>query len=697
MYLFVVFLSAFLLFQVQPVIAKVILPLFGGGAAVWSACLLFFQTFLLFGYLYAHGLTKLMTPKKQLFVHCSLLGVSLLLLPFGQVDIQPVSAADEPLTAILMMLLFSIGLPYFLLSATGPLVQRWFSYAEHNKSPYKLYSLSNIGSLFALVSYPFIIEPELAMDKQLLVWSLAYCALVVGFIMLAKNLCAKVEFEQTCGEQQQSLTGSGGVSLLWLLLGATGVVLLISTTNAMTQNIPPMPFLWVLPLCIYLLTFIISFQNARWYVRWYWFAIFLFSSVVSVLMFFIGTQFDISSQIGMYSLILLSACMICHGELAKLKPSTDKLTLYYLFISLGGALGSLFVSYLCTLIFDQFYEFPLAVFMVFVLFYFCLNVEQRSQGEQKDGPDQMLMGFSTNSLLKVSNVVGLCVVGLMFYVLEGLYRQYDVDSSRNFYGVLAVKDVNIEGQIQRRLIDGTTSHGTQSLAIDKAMEPLSYYRQNTGGALALQYFSPAKPVNAAFIGLGAGALAAYGRVNDSYHFYELNPAVYEMAQKHFSFLSQSKADVKVTLGDGRVNLQQTLQNHGTHQFDLLVLDAFSGDSIPTHLLTREAFELYWQVLKTEGVLAIHISNSHLDLTPLVRGLVDDRNDSPYGLKLTARYFNYRAMGSESHDAQWVLISNNKRFNQHSFVNAFQTPWPADSENTIVWTDNYSNLFSVLKF
>ena len=379
--------------------------------------------------------------------------------------------------------------------------------------------------------------------------------------------------------------------------------------------------------------------------------------------------------------------MICHGELAKLKPVADKLTLFYLFISLGGALGSLFVSYLCAMIFDQFYEFPLAIAMVFVLFYLCVNQSATTCDVQQVNSQRMV--FNPNTLLKVSSVAGLCIVALMFFVLEGLYRQYDVDNSRNFYGVLSVKDVTIDGEPQRRLIDGTTSHGTQSLVPQKMMQPLSYYRQNTGGALALQHYSPAKPVNAAFIGLGAGALAAYGKAGDSYHFFELNPDVYHMAQQHFSFLSKTKAEVKVTLGDGRVSLQQALAQNGEQQFDILVLDAFSGDSIPTHLLTREAFALYWQILKPDGVLAIHISNSHLDLTPLVRGLANKQN-------IAARYFNYRATGNESHDAQWVLISNNIAFNQSPIINRYQTRWPIESDNTIIWTDNYSNLLSVLK-
>ena len=673
------FLSAFLLFQVQPVIAKLILPLFGGGAAVWSACLLFFQTFLLFGYIYAHLLTRFLDPKKQLLAHCSLLALSLILMPIGHIDYNQISVADQPLKAILEILTLNIGLPYFLLSATGPLVQRWFSYSNADKSPYRLYSLSNVGSLIALISYPFLIEPALTMDHQMMVWSIAYGALVAGFIILATKLFNHHDFDSGENSSELSIKGVGGLVWLWMLLACVGVMLLVSTTNAITQNIPPMPFLWILPLCIYLLTFIICFHNARWYVRWYWFAIFAISAMASVLMFFIGTQFDITSQIGMYSLILLSACMICHGELARLKPQVEHLTLYYMFISLGGALGSLLVSYAAPILFNHFYEFVLAILMVFVLFNICLAKDKTEQSQT-----------TINTILKVGSVLSLSIVAVMFYVLDGLYSQYDVDNSRNFYGVLAVKDVTINDEPQRRLIDGTTSHGTQSLVVEKAMEPLSYYRQNTGGALALQHFSPAKPVKAGFIGLGAGALAAYGRKGDDYHFYELNPDVYRMAKSHFSFLSDSKANIEVTLGDGRVNLRHALQKQGENQFDLLVLDAFSGDSIPSHLLTREAFALYWQLLKQDGVLAIHISNSHLDLTPLVRGLSKE-------IDVQARFYNYKASKGESHDALWVLVSNNLRFNQNPIVKSYQTPWPQNSEQSIVWTDNYSNLLSVLKW
>ena len=313
LYIITIFLSAFLVFQVQPVIAKMILPLFGGGAAVWTSCLLFFQTFLLLGYLYAHGLGKLTSLRQQITVHGALLLVSLAFMPLASVDINAIDVSRAPLEQILVLLLGAIGLPYLLLSSTAPLVQRWMSLAEQGKTPYKLYSVSNTGSLLALVSYPFVIEPALAMDSQTLMWSVGFGAFVLSFAVLAVKLLKAPE--QSVEKDSAATSSINKLDiLLWIGLSATGVILLISTTSAMTQNIPPMPFLWVLPLSIYLLTFIISFHSPRWYVRWYWFALFAICSFAAVLMLFIGSQFDIFSLVGMYSLILFSACMICHGE-----------------------------------------------------------------------------------------------------------------------------------------------------------------------------------------------------------------------------------------------------------------------------------------------------------------------------------------------------------------------------------------------
>lgn len=707
LYLFIIFVGAFLLFQVQPLIAKLILPLFGGGAAIWTACLLFFQAFLLLGYLYSHYLTKINSIKKQASIHGLLLLLSLFLLPIGLgaggsdvLDLLGNGSISNgsigngsPMSGILLLLMISVGAPYFMLASTGPLVQRWLTYINVGKLPYKLYSLSNVGSLLALLSYPFIFEPLLTLEHQSDYWSIGYFIFVCAFLCFCLTMLKRQRFDSknsTTNEVDSGEVGSGKFDVaLWVFLSAVGVILLVSTTNAMTQNIPPVPFLWILPLCIYLLTFIISFHSPRWYVRWYWFVMFAISSFAAIFLFFIGSQFDIITQIVLYSFILLSACMICHGELARLKPSVDKLTLFYLNLSLGGFLGSAFVAFVAQKLFSQFFEFPMAIFCVYLLFSLCVLLENKRQVEYKEDKKTTAAESVKLRLLASSSFVSLLLLVSFFFYLNGLFSKNDVVTSRNFYGILSVKDVEINGEIQRRLIDGTTSHGTQSLMQGKEQVARSYYRHNTGVAIALEQLGSAGAVKAGFIGLGAGTLAVYGRNNDDYIFYELNPDVERFARSHFSYLAQSKANVDVVLGDARVTLTKELKHQGSRAYQLIVVDAFSGDSIPAHLLTKEAFALYWQHLEEDGVLAIHISNSHLDLTPLVRGLADM-------FEKQALYFKTLAEQRGGHNAEWVLVTNNKRLLDNAEVKRFASKWSSRSENKIVWTDNYSNLLSVLK-
>jgi hypothetical protein len=690
LYLAIIFLSAFLLFQVQPLIAKLILPYFGGGAAVWTACLLFFQAFLLLGYFYAHCLTQIKSVKKQLGIHLLLLISSVIFLPVGIKTMEGFLQTYSPLQNILMLLMVSIGLPYFILSSTGPLIQRWLTYVEVGKLPYQLYSLSNLGSLLALISFPFIFEPLLTTSQQSLYWTIGYVSyalLIMALLWKMSKLTLNVQdnkaklldVEKT--DKKQVLN-----KFLWIALAMVGVVLLVATTNAMTQNIPPVPFLWILPLCLYLLTFIISFHSPKWYVREYWFALFVLTACLALLMYFIGSQLDIISQVVIYACILFIACMICHGELARLKPEVEQLTLYYLFMSLGGFLGSAFVAFVAQNIFDQFLEFPVAIISVFILL--ALSIYSQKGTAQK-----------TQAWLVVSNVTLSIsfMVGLIY--LNALFVKTNVTSDRNFYGILSVKDVTVNNKVQRRLIDGTTSHGTQSLEKGEEKLPLSYYRKNTGVALVLEQLRKQRlkegvhqSINAGFVGLGAGTLAAYGNKNDEYVFYELNPAVITAAKTYFSYLDDSSANIDLVLGDGRVSLQRQLDKVGSKQFDTLVIDAFSGDSIPQHLLTQEALILYFKHLKDDGVLAIHISNSHLNLTHLVRGLA-------HVLNKEIIYVETDADKDNEHNVQWVLLTNNQVFLSDVRVKAYRSRWPpeASGENKdIIWTDERSDLLSVLK-
>jgi len=688
LYLAIIFISAFLLFQVQPLIAKLILPLFGGGAAIWTACLFFFQAFLLLGYFYAHCLTQLRSVKQQLLIHLGLITLSLVTLPIGLHLLSDTSATISPLLSILLILTTSIGLPYFVLSSTGPLIQRWLTYVENGKLPYQLYSLSNLGSLLALLSFPFIFEPLLTTSEQSIYWSIGYAVysgLIVTLLwkMSTLSLPGKVNQKIIVSKDEPNSTRLLE-KLLWISLAMVGVIVLVATTNAMTQNIPPVPFLWILPLCLYLLSFIISFHSPKWYVREYWFALFSLTACLALLMYFIGSQFDIVSQTIVYASILFIACMICHGELARLKPGAEQLTLYYLFISLGGFLGSAFVVFIAQNLFEQFIEFPLAIISIFVLLALSVYIQFDKQ-------------VNKQTWLIPVNIILVVTFSLGFVYLNGLFIKTNVFSERNFYGILSVKDVEINGKIQRRLIDGTTSHGTQSLASDEANTPLSYYRKNTGVAITLEQLTQqqalnGQSINAGFVGLGAGTLAAYGNAGDNYVFYELNPAVISAAENFFSYLSDSAASIELVQGDGRVSLQQQFDRSGSQQFDVLVIDAFSGDSIPQHLLTQEAVALYFKHLKQEGVLAIHISNTHLNLIPLVRGLANALNKEIV-------YVRTKAKGSEEHDAQWVMLTNNQQLLNDARLKVYRSAWSSENkreDNLIIWSDEHSDLLSVLK-
>ncbi|REL34176.1 spermidine synthase [Thalassotalea euphylliae] len=698
LFLLTVFLSAFLLFQVQPFIAKVILPAYGGSATVWTTCMLFFQLLLLAGYSYAHVLQRL-SFTRQWQTHGAVLILAALSLPFTTPAASLEFGINEPITNILLTLAVAIGLPYFALSATGPLVQRWLTFSDETKVPYRLYSLSNVGSLLALLSYPFVFEPVFDLPQQTLVWSSGYIAFAIAMMALALKLeksrvsnakQAQLDNHKDTSERQKNTSRAvtKGTLALWLGLSALGVMLLVSTTNAMTQNVAPMPFLWVLPLALYLLTFIIAFHSPRLYVRWYWLAFYLICALMAIMLPVVGSQFDFISQVLMFSFILFAGCMICHGELIKQAPTAEHLTLFYLIIALGGVLGNALVSLAAPQAFDQFYEYPITVIaIVFALMVSLANATQGVAG--------ISTAFGTIPRTLVLSFLGLTVVALsgVQLSLDKQLTQHQIASERNFYGLLSVVETSVNGQAERRLIDGTTSHGTQAIEPALAQQPKSYYRENTGVALALENYMPLKraitPIKVGLVGLGAGTLAAYGKRSEQYHFYELNPAVIDYAQQYFSYLANSQADISLHQGDGRLLLQHALQTSGSENFDVLVLDAFSGDAIPAHLLTIEAMQLYQAHLKKNGVLAVHISNSHLDLTSLTRNLANS-------IGMQTHYFYTAPTASEPNAAQWVLISNNTELFKRYQVKKYISQWPSEHQADVLWRDDYSNLLSVLK-
>lgn len=670
---FIIFISAFLVFLVQPMVAKMLLPYFGGGSAVWTGCLLFFQTLLLLGYGYAHGITKVSSLSRQKRLHGTVLMLALVntWYWFGDQSLLQelhIAAQFPPLLTLLLSLFVSIGLPYFAVTTTGPLIQHWLANSNNKAAPYRLYALSNLGSLLALLSYPLLFEPNLSLSNQSTLWSLGFSLFVAVYLWYLAGLKGQVGHIKQAEQSGTSVARTD--LLLWVLLSATGVIALVATSSAMTQNIPPMPFLWILPLVIYLLSFVITFNRSQWYVRWYWLGLFLFSALIGLFMFFIGSQFDIVTQVVMYSLILLSVCMICHGELEAAKPPKQHLTLFYLAMALGGFIGSAFVNFVAVALFTLYYEFLLSLLLTACLFIYCVVRDNKEQPQQK----LMVITTALMSLLIVA----------VFIPLNAQYGASDIASSRNFYGILSVKDVQSQGVNERRLVDGSTSHGTQSLEQDQSSYPRSYYRYGTGVAKALEHRIRHQQ-RVGIIGLGAGTLAAYGKTGDDYIFYELNPDVERMATSYFTYLEASKANVAVVLGDARLSLEQALRTGMQQEFDVLVVDAFSGDSIPVHLLTEQALDLYQQHLSVQGIMAFHISNSHLNLAPVLTAYAKQKG-------LAALQFITPASERESHDVSWLLLTNDQ-----TFINQQQNSKLAtEEEQMAIWTDNYSDLISVLK-
>ena len=665
-------LSAALVFLVQPLLAKQLLPALGGGAVVWTACMLFFQTMLLLGYSYAHLLGRFLAPLQQRMLHSSLVLVSVIwLVTVPEADLT-LTVESHPQWQVWRYLLLSIGLPYLLLSATAPLVQHWFAGVYQGKSPYMLYALSNVGSVLGLLCYPFLLEPLLALDAQFIGWQAGFVLFALLLLVLLWRFAGKLPADYRAAAMQLKQRALWR----WLALSACGVVLLLSVTQQLTQNIAPVPFLWVLPLLLYLLSYILAFAGKRWYQRQIWLYVFCINLVVALALFYVGRQFDVTSQLAFYLLILFSGCMLCHGELAHSAPERSGLTAFYFWLALGGALGSVLMNLLLPLLFVRQFEFLLVLVLICALVLTPLMRQQRRW--------QLLGG----------------AIVLLFGTTVWLAEQYMVSkplfSGRNFYGSVQVTEQQVAGQLQRVLIDGTTSHGSQFLSPPLSNQAQSYYRQGSGAALALQHFIPSSPRrtaaqlryrNIGLVGLGSGALAVYGQPGDSMTFFEINPLVVTAASNYFSYLSDSAAEVTIATGDGRQLLAQRA-NSDAAPFDILVLDAFSSDSIPQHLLTAEAMQLYWQQLAEDGILAIHVSNNYLDLTALLRNHAQNLAKQSYFFALP------ETPGQTA--TEWVLITNNRRFSEQAVIQQARRPWPTPENANIMWRDNYSNLLQLLK-
>ena len=680
LYALTIFLSAFLLFQVQPIIAKMILPWFGGSSAVWSTCMLFFQSALLLGYVYAHWLHQRLAGRKQALTHILILAGSLAALPILPNPLWKTMSAGNPSLRILALLAVTVGLPYFLLASTSPLLQAWYARTHQSGMPYRLFALSNLASLLALVSYPVLVEPNLPARTQGLVWSAAYASFVALCGITAWMVSKHSPNETPTEDNALSDAGSApGLSsrFFWIGFAACASVLLLAVTTFLTQDVAAIPFLWILPLSVYLLTFVVCFDSPRFYRR----EVFLPFAAAAVIFMAWRLWPDrpkmlVLPQTAAMAGSLFVCCMICHGELVRIRPHSRYLTSFYVSVSLGGALGGLFVGLLAPNVFSGYYEFPIGL-AVFAL----LAAVPLWRDSIRLSPNRMHV-----ARLALVMMVGAYLIWLGT-IVRAMVSPYRV-VARNFYGQLRVRDVS-EGKsdpyASRNLIHGVINHGVQMLREEYRREPVSYFCPQSGIGRAMAALAGI-PRRVGILGLGCGTLAAYGHGGDVFRIYEINPLVLHIAQTEFSYLRDTKARVEVAMGDGRL----VLESEPSQQFDLLVMDAFSGDSVPVHLITREAFRTYFRHLKPGGIVAVNISNGYLNLEPVV-----ERAATDFGKIALVYDFDPDADDYLCYACTWALVMDPATAGAHAALRQGARQLGPQPRFRI-WTDDYSNMFGILR-
>ena len=670
-------ISAFLLFLVQPLIGKTLLPLYGGSASVWTTCLLFFQSVLLAGYGYAHLLTHAVPPKKQLWIHGILLVVALLLsriLP----DAATTVSTSIPIAMLLLTLLRHVGLPFFALSATAPLLQHWFHQRYPSRSPYPIYAISNAGSFTAVLAYPFLVERFFPLETQELIWSAGFgiftlACMASGWLakpMLVHPLSPSRQTEI----QTRAPSRSNSPHLLWFGFSAAGSILLITTTEQISQDVAATPLFWMIPLCLYLLSYVISFSTDRSYHRTYWLTALCIATAVVAAQVFFGNEMAMPAQLTLYIITLFIGCMVAHGELARVKPEAASLTRFYLWTSFGGITGGLLVAIIAPLVFPELWEYSLIWPLLLLLIWQAVSRESTS-----------LESELQSRKIKLILSAGIAVSSIGF-VVDVVHDSLDtVHSSRNFYGRLTVTD----SRFTRCLYHGRTLHGCQPKK-ETELKPAFYYAPESGMGMAQQIYreiSPG-PVRTGVVGLGAGVCSVWNQTGDEMTFYEIDPAVIQVAQKDFDYLKRAKGTIKIVTGDARLSLAAQNRSN-TRKLDIFVMDAFSSDAIPLHLVTEEAVKIYRERVRPGGVFAFHISNRHLNLEPLMLGIARQMKSEAFVVYTDTDYDNYIL------DTTWVVITDNPKFIARFKRSNAYSPWPEEYSQPLLFSDQYSNILDLL--
>jgi spermidine synthase len=669
----VVFLASFLLFLVEPIAARQLLPLLGGSAAVWITCLVFFQTALLLGYLCAHWLAQW-----RLFV----VYLSLQLLAVAAAVLSVLrswlieNGAAHPILTVFSVLSLSIGLPFLVLSATSPLLQVWWARIESGKIPYRLYALSNVGSLLALALYPSVIEPRFTLHAQRITWCCGFVVFAILSAVLAVKTRSASALSQAVTDEDLSVPrASRSHKLLWVLLPMGAAMQLSAVTSYITANVAPIPLLWILPLAVYLIALILAFQF-RLQLPW--------SIIARVMVVMLAAlAYSLTKANGgwplwlsllFFLLELFFACFFCHSAATGLRPQrASEATLFYLLFAAGGALGSFLIGIVAPLVFNYNLDLPIT-FLVTALLVLAMNWNS-------DWSQRLLWIVASTAMLV-----------LVFWVRHA-YERGTIVAVRNFYASLRVTQAPFTSPDAtiRTLANGSIRHGTQIFRTSGASDELSrtpttYYSSDSGVGLAIRFCCEGRPRNLGVIGLGAGTLAAYGRPGDRIRFYDIDPAVPPIAQNTFTYIRDSAAQIQIVEGDARASLaRESPQN-----FDVLVVDAFSGDAIPIHLLTTEALAIYRRHLAPHGILAFHISNMHIDLEPAIGLLaasagMQARRVSTGSARLPGEFAS-----------TWMLMTADPSFFTQPELSAV-AHLPESRPDIKVWTDDYSALMPLIRW
>lgn len=685
--------GACLLFQVQFILGKQILPWFGGAPAVWTTCMLFFQLLLLLGYAYAHLLGGLREPRRQRNIHLAALGLAAALLlvrlalwpsPITPSDAWKPGPGESPVLAILGLLLFTIGPPFLVLAATGPLLQSWYARCFPGASPYRLYALSNLGSLLGLLSYPFALEPLLPLAGQGWAWSAGFLVFVLGCgaaaVLVGREPPAAPAPAGPVPSDSRPPTRAR--RLLWFSLAMVASVLLLAITSQISLEVAVIPFLWMLPLTLYLLSFVVCFEYERLYHRGFWIPGLLLGGVATAVILHVGVAAPMLLQLAVYLLTLFLACMVCHGELVRRRPDPRHLTSFYLTVSAGGAAGGIFTGVLAPALFLGLWELPLALLAACAL---AVALARDAPWPRRPFERRLAGGLGLAYLFALAGTLGY-------------HTHLELDDhvlvTRGFFGVLRVDtDTGSSGELRHRLRHGRITHGIQFSDPDLARLPTTYYGPGSAIGLTIRHHQRrlrGEPLRLGFVGLGAGTLASYATRGDEVRFYEIDPDIVALSTGPapiFTYLRDCPGAVEVALGDARVNLER----EPAQGFDVLAIDAFSSDSIPVHLLTVEAVELYLRHLRgPDSVLAIHISNRYLDLDPVVRAIARH-------LGLVTIRIDDGESNDMVYNSDWMLVVRDPAALAAPDILATPaqpapdetTPWP-------LWTDAYSNLLQVFK-